>query len=110
MIVENITSQIVVNEEYVDTSQQIEKHATKYGNIVTFHLTFVAKVEIPSSKSIFSGLPKPLYGEQFTATNFTTQKPTVLHVSNTGSVSRWYTTVINAGDTVRAGYTYICNE
>ena len=104
----NITSDIVVNETYVDTSKQLEKKLFKMGNIVNGYVTFTAKTGFDSGHTytLFSGLPVTTAGAMCVGINVTKNIP-MMFSCNSGIICRWYTGSMTAGDAFRIPINYI---
>ena len=111
----NISSQIQANSAFIDTTKQLEMYAIKSGNVVQVHLTFIVKVAVSTGQNVlFTGLPQAVKNSQVIGINVVSPNaPTVtpfLIGEDGGFKGRWYAGQLNAGDTIRIGFTYICKD
>ena len=109
--VENLSSQLIWDNTYADSSKQREQKCVKIGHTVTIAATFVVKKVLVDNTAILSGFPKPYGGAiQFVGTNITKGVPMSMNIANNGFLTRWYGGPNAVGDIIRCGFTYITEE
>lgn len=108
---ENLSSQLIWDNTYSDSSKQREQKCVKIGHTVTIAATFSVKKVLADNTPILSNFPKPYGGtSQFTGYNYSKAIPISFAMHTNGYLTRWYGGSTSAGDIIRLGFTYVTTE
>ncbi len=105
-----LTSDMIWDNTYTNSSQPREQKCLKIGHTVTFAITFTVRTVLKDNVPLISGLPRP-YGStlQFTGMNVTQGIPISMAIHANGYVTRWYGGQTAVGDVIRCAFTYLTN-